>query len=114
MSGQLTKNDITLYEQGMKVHLKIPHAVLDPININEDDMEFGDVERGILGHGKMTMTPEEQAKIQAEASNKITEKLEEQKSAEEADRFARMSVWEIYQPIIDTVTTGYSLEIEIK
>ena len=56
----------------------------DLININEDDIEFGDVERGILGFGKMTMTPEDQAKIQAEARNKMTEKLEEQKSAEEA------------------------------
>ena len=44
----------------------------------------------------------------------MNEKLEEQKSAEEADRFAKMSVWEIYQPVINKVTTGYSLNVEFE
>ena len=54
------------------------------------------------------------AKIQEEARNKMTEKLEEQKSAEVADRFAKMSVWEMYQPMIDKVTSGYSLNVEME
>ena len=44
----------------------------------------------------------------------MQEKLDEENVIEEADRFAKMSVWEIYQPIIDKVTTGYSLEVEFK
>ncbi len=44
----------------------------------------------------------------------MTEKLEEENTADEAERFAKLSVWEIYQPIINTVTKGYSLEIDIK
>ena len=60
------------------------------------------------------MKPEDMAKIQEEARNKMTEKLEEQKSAEVADRFAKMSVWEIYQPMIDKVTSGYSLNVEME
>ena len=112
--GQVTKDDITLDEEKMTVHLKIPHTVLEPININEEDIEFGDVERGLLGIGKIKMNPEDMSKIQKEARNKMTEKLEQQKTSEVADRFAKMSVWEIYQPIIDTVTSGYSLEVEIE
>ena len=112
--GKLSKDDITLDEEKMTVHLKIPHAVLEPINIDEKDIEFGDVERGLLGIGKMSMKPEDMAKIQEEARNKMTEKLEEQKSAEVADRFAKMSVWEIYQPMIDKVTSGYSLNVEME
>lgn len=65
--GELKKDDITLDEEGMTVHLRIPHAKLEPININENDIEFGNVERGLLGLGKMTMAPEEQARIQDEA-----------------------------------------------
>lgn len=112
--GQLSKDDITLDEEKLTVHLKIPKAKLENINVNSDEMEFGDVEHGLLARGKITFTPEENKEIQNEARNKMEEKLEEQKSAEEADRFARMSVWEIYQPIINTLTTGYSLEVEIK
>ena len=60
------------------------------------------------------MTPEEQQKLQSEARNKMQEKLDEENVIAEADRFAKMSVWEIYQPIIDKVTTGYSLEVEFE
>ena len=41
-------------------------------------------------------------------------KLEQQKTSEVADRFAKMSVWEIYQPMIDKVTSGYSLNVEME
>ena len=112
--GELSKDDITLDEEAMKVHLKIPHAVQEEININEDDLEVGDVDRGLLGIGEISMTPEENQQLQSEARNKMQEKLDEENVIEEADRFAKMSVWEIYQPIIDKVTTGYSLEVEFK
>ena len=112
--GGLSKEDISLDEEGMKVHLKIPHAVQEEININENDIELGDVDRGLLGIGEISMTPEEQQKLQSEARNKMQEKLDEENIIAEADRFAKMSVWEIYQPIIDKVTTGYSLEVEFE
>ena len=112
--GELSKDDITLDEEAMKVHLKIPHAVQEEININENDLEVGDVDRGLLGIGEISMTPEEIQQLQSEARNKMQEKLDEENVIDEADRFAKMSVWEIYQPIIDKVTTGYSLEVEFK
>lgn len=110
--GELSRDDITLDESEMTVRIEIPHAVLEPINIDENDIEFGEIERGALGFGKITATPEEMAEVQSMARDKMMEKLEEQKAIEEADRFAKMSVWEIYQPIINAVTTGYSLEVE--
>ena len=112
--GKLSKDDITLDEEAMTVHIKIPHAMQEEININEKDLEVGDVERGLLGIGEISMTPEESQKVQTEARNKMQEKLDEENVIAEADRFAKMSVWEIYQPIIDKVTTGYSLEVEFK
>ena len=112
--GKLSKDDITLDEDAMTVTIKIPRPELDPININEEDIEFGDVERGLLGIGKMKTTPEQNQKIQNEAREKMMEKLEAENVQEKADRFAALSVWEIYQPIIDKVTTGYSLVVEIK
>ena len=112
--GELSKDDITLDEDAMKVHLRIPHAVQEEININENDIEVGDVERGLLGIGEINMTTEEIQEVQSEARNKMQEKLDEENVIAEADRFAKMSVWEIYQPIIDKVTTGYSLEVEFE
>ena len=48
--GKLTKDDITLDEDELTVHIAIPSPVLEPININEDDIEFGD--DGETGRGK--------------------------------------------------------------
>lgn len=112
--GELSRDDITLDESEMTVRIKIPHAVLEPINIDENDIGFGEIERGALGFGKISATPEEMAEVQSMARDKMEEKLDEQKAAEEADRFAKMSVWEIYQPIINAVTTGYSLAVEFE
>ena len=112
--GELEKDDITLDEESMTVHVKIPHAVQGEININENEIEVGDVDRGLLGIGEISMTPEENQKVQSEARNKMQETLDEEDTISEADRFAKMSVWEIYQPIIDKVTTGYSLKVEFE
>ncbi len=109
--SQLSEDDITLDEENMIVRIKIPHAVRETINIPEDKIEFGDVSKGLLAIGDMKMKPEDTAKIQKEAREKMGKRLDEQKIDEEADRFAKMSVWEIYQPIINKVTTGYSLEV---
>ena len=112
--GELEKDDITLDEESMTVHVKIPHAVQGEININENEIEVGDVDRGLLGIGEISMTPEENQKVQSEARNKMQETLDEEDVISEADRFAKMSVWEIYQPIIDKVTTGYSLKVDFE
>ena len=98
----------------MTVHVKIPHAVQGEISINENEIEVGDVDRCLLGIGEISMTPEENQKVQSEARNKMQETLDEEDVISEADRFAKMSVWEIYQPIIDKVTTGYSLKVEFE
>ena len=42
----------------------------------------------------------------------MEEKLKEEKTSEEADRFAKMSVWELYQPIISNMDPEYQLEVE--
>lgn len=110
--GELSRDDITLDESELTVRIKIPHAVCEPININENDIEFGDVDKGLLAIGDINITPEQMSEVQGTARDKMEKKLEEQKTAEEADRFAKMSVWEIYQPIINAVTSGYSLEVE--
>ena len=77
-------------------------------------MEVGDVDRGLLGIGEISTTPEENQKLQSEARKKMQEKLDAENTISEADRFAKMSVWEIYQPIINKVTSGYSLKVDFE
>ena len=60
------------------------------------------------------MSAEDAAKIQAEARSKMEEKLDDETILETADRFAILTVWELYSPIIKGVAKDYSLEVEFR
>jgi len=107
----LKNSDISFSEEDRTITLKIPHAVQEEINIPEDEIQFGDTTKGLLAFGDIKMTAEQAAKVQAEARNKMMQKLEEEKVLETADRFALLSVWELYSPIIKSVARDCSLEV---
>ena len=81
------------------------------ITVPRDEIEFGDVSRGILAFGDIKMTPQEQSEVEAKAVANMEERLAETGQDIVADRFAKLSVWEIYQPIVKTVAKDYSLEV---
>ncbi len=112
--SSLSKEDISVDEDSHTVTIRIPHAQEGEINIPSDRIEFGDVDKGMLAFGKIKLTAEESSKVQTEARTKMEEKLEEDRVAEEADRFAVMSVWEIYHPMIASVSPAYELEVEFR
>ena len=107
----LTDDCIILDENNKTVTLMIPHAQLEPINIQAEDMEFGDVEKGLLAFGSIKLEPGDMAKIQSEAQAKMEQKLLYDNISAEADRFAKMAVWELYQPIISSVSSEYRLNV---
>ena len=109
--GKIREDSIVLDEDSKKITLTIPHSTLKPINIQASDIKFGDVDKGILAFGDLKLSIEETQKVQMEAQKKMEEKLTEEKIADEADKFGKMVVWEIYQPIVTRVSPEYTLEI---
>ncbi len=107
----LRSTDISFNEEEKMITLKIPHAVQEEINIPEDEIQFGDTTKGLLAFGDIKMTAEQATQIQAEARKKMQKKLDEDNVAAIADRFAKLSVWELYNPIIKGVAKEYSLEV---
>ncbi len=112
--GTLSKNDIIFNEEEKIITLKIPHAVQEEINIPEDQIQFGATDGGLLAFGDIKMTAEQAAEIQAGAREKMEQKLAADNCQETADRFAKLSVWEMYSPIIKGVAKDYSLEVEFR
>lgn len=112
--SRIGKSDIVFNEEEKIITLKIPHAEQEEINIPEDKIQFGDTHGGLLAFGDLKMTPEQAAKVQAGAREKMEQKLKEENVQETADRFARLTVWELYSPIIKGVAKEYSLEVEFK
>ena len=107
----LRSTDISFNEEEKMITLKIPHAVQEEINIPEDEIQFGDTTKGLLAFGDIKMTAEQAMKVQAEARKKMEEKLALDNVLQTADRFAKLSVWEIYSPIIKSVAKDYTLEV---
>ena len=112
--GQLKASDIHFDEESKTIILSIPHAVQEEINIPEDQIQFGDTSKGLLAFGDIKMTMEQASEVQAQARAKMQEKLDQQKVQETADRFAKLSVWDLYSPIIKGVAKDYSLEVVFK
>lgn len=106
-------NDSISYDDETKtVTLLIPHVKRKEININEKDIQFSDPEKGLLAFGDVKATPEQISKVQAEARNKMEEKLIADKVSDTADRFAKLTIWEIYSPIVKGVGKDVSLVVE--
>ena len=109
--SKLRNSDIIFDEEEKMITIKIPHAVLEPINIPEDKIQFGDTNKGLLAFGDLKLTPEQAATIQAGAREKMIQKLKDDNVQETADRFAILCVWEMYSPIVKGVAKDYSLEV---
>ena len=112
--SEISSSDISFNEAEKIVTLKIPHAKMEEINIQEDKIQFGDTTGGLLAFGDLHMTPEDIAKVQAGARAKMEQKLEEDHVIDQADRFAKLAVWELYSPIIKSVAKDVSLEVEFR
>lgn len=112
--SNLKTADIALDEENKLVTIFIPHAKQEQINIPEDRMEFADPEKGLLAFGDIKITMEDTSRVQAEARIKMQEKLDKDKVIDMADRFAKLSVWEMYSPVIKGVAKNYSLIVEFK
>ena len=110
----IRKGDIVVDDENKVITLRIPHAVQEEINIPEDQIQFGDTTKGLLAFGDIKMTMEQAADVQREARTRMQQKLDDEKVLETADRFAKLSVWEIYSPLIKAVAKNYSLEVQFR
>ena len=112
--SQLGKDDFSLDDEKKEVTIYISHSQMEPINIQSKDIEFGDVDKGLLAFGDIKATPEQMAEIQTKVQKMMEQKVLEDSVADDADRFAKLVVWEMFQPVINGVTKGYSLVVEFR
>lgn len=113
--SQVTAQDISLDEDTYELTIRIPHAELQkPVKFDPSQTEIGDTEKGWLAFGDIKLTQEQQKAFEEEACKKLEEKLSEEERFKEADRFAKLSAYETYQPIVKAVLPAYKVVIEFK
>ena len=114
--GKIRKSDFEIDQDSRTVTIHIPHAVCQTkdINIDESDIQFGDISKGLFGFGKIDITPEDFTKLQAEARDKMVVRLEEMNVQETADNLARLVVMDYYKPLLNGIANTVSLNVEFK
>ncbi len=112
LSG-MDKKHVLVDENQNTVMILIPHAKLQYVNTNLDLTEFEDTENGLLAFGDIKLSAEETKLLETTVYNSMEERLSEKELLEEADRFAKLKTWEIFQPLVTAVSPAYKTVIEI-
>ena len=112
--SELSKKNISVDKKQNMVTLTIPSPKCEEVNIPRDKIEYGEILEGHLAFGEIKVTPEQMNEVELEAKKKMEEKLEEDEVQKTAERFAKLSVWEMYQPIVSKVSKACQLEVKIQ
>lgn len=108
----IDENHISVDEENKKVKIYINHAVLQYTNIDYDNMKFEDTEKGLLSFGDISLTMEQQNTLEKSVIDSMNDTLTKSSIMNQADEFAKMKTWEIFQPLVSAVSQEYIVEIE--
>jgi len=109
---QLGKSNIVEDAQNHTVTIKIPHPVLDTIEIDPNEVEIGDKQSGFLAIGDIKLTLSDYNKIEKELRKRLKEKFDVYSNGQQADDLALKAVYEIYNPVVKAVDSDYELKVE--
>lgn len=109
-----SEDNVEVNEDDKKITVKIPHSTLQYTNIDYDSVEFEDTEKGLLAFGDLSLTTEQQNTLEQSIVSAMKEKLETEELLSKADEFAKMSVWNMFQPLVTSISPEYILEVEFE
>ena len=111
LSG-IDEDHIEVDEENKTVTVYIPHTVLQYVNIDYDNIEFNDTEKGLLAFGDLALTAEQQTEIEKSVQEAMRAELESESLFAQADELAKYKTWDIFQPLISAVSAEYKVDIE--
>ncbi len=98
--SSLSNNDFIIDNEKKAITINIPKPQLS-VKLLPDETEFFDSSNGILRFGEMQIAPETMMTMESEGIDRLTETLEADSNTwEAAERFAKLSVKELYEPFI--------------
>lgn len=109
--SKLDTDSIDVDMENYIVSISIPHSCLQYINPDINKTEFEDTEKGFLSFGDIKLTTEEQNQVEQAAMNMMRDRLIQNELFTKADNFASNNVWQLFQPIINTVSPDFSVVV---
>lgn len=109
--SQLSEEDFIVNNEQKILTVRIPYAVLSPINILNDKTQFKDTEKGWLGPKEVKMTSEELNKIMLEVEEKMKAQLIDDNIMAKANEEAKIVVAELLTATIQTVDPEFTVVV---
>ena len=109
--SQLSEEDFIVNNEQKILTVRIPYAVLSPINILNDKTQFKDTEKGWLGPKEVKMTSEELNKIMLEIEEKMKAQLIDENIMTKANEEAKVVVAELLAATIQTVDPEFTVVV---
>ena len=107
--SQLSEGDFIVNNEQKILTVRIPYAVLSPINILNDKTQFKDTEKGWLGPKEVKMTSEELNKIMVEVEEKMKAQLIDENIMAKANEEAKTVVTELLTTTIQAVDPEFTV-----
>ena len=109
--SQLSEEDFIVNNEQKILTVRIPYAVLSPINILNDKTQFKDTEKGWLGPKEVKMTSEELNKIMLEVEEKMKAQLIDENIMAKANEEAKVVVAELLSATIQAVDPEFTVVV---
>ena len=109
--SQLSEEDFIVNNEQKILTVRIPYAVLSPINILNDKTQFKDTEKGWLGPKEVKMTSEELNKIMLEIEEKMKAQLIDENIMTKANEEAKVVVAELLTATIQAVDPEFTVVV---
>ena len=109
--SQLSEEDFVVNNELKTLTVRIPYAVLDPINIPADQIKFRDVKKGWAAPNDIKLTAEESAQLMIQVTDKMKAKLIDDNIIAIANESAKTVVAELLSATVQAVDPEYTVVV---
>jgi len=109
--SRLSDEDFVVNNELKTLTVRIPYAVLSPINLPADQIKFRDVKKGWAAPGDIKMTAEQSAQLMMQVSDKMKAKLIDEDIIADANENAKMVVRELLSATVHSIDPEFTVVV---
>ena len=109
--SNLTEDDFVVNNELKTLTVKIPYAVLSPINIPANQIKFRDIQKGWLAPKDIKLTTEENTQLTIQVHDKMKAKLIDDNIIDLANKKAKLVVKDLFSTTVQAIDPEYTVVI---
>lgn len=109
--SRLTEEDFIVNNELKTLTVRIPYAMLDPINIPADQIKFRDAKKGWAAPKDIKLTPEQNTQLMVQVTDKMKAKLIDENMIAVANESAKLVVAELLSATVHSIDPEYTVVV---